>query len=255
MAPLGVSNAVSSDNLDIPLISFSDFTSGDPAIKQATAQAILSGFQNAGFIYLKDHPIPSSIVQKTFEESARFWKRPYEQKQKMAWSSPEANRGWTSQGREKTSNSFDFDEIAEQRELEGADLKESFEIGREGEPDHPNQWPDQFDQEGVQFKQHMSDFFDRCKQMHVLIMQAIALGLRLEENWFDQFTDGGDNTLRLLHYPEVKSEVFRRNANQVRAGAHSDYGSITLVCPALDKAMALGLTQCSSSKTCAEAFK
>lgn len=229
MGSLGVSNAVSSDSLEIPLISFNDFLSGDEPTKLATAKQILSGFQNAGFIYLKDHPIPKSVVQKTFEESARFWKRPLEQKEKMAWSSPEANRGWTRPGREKTSNSFDFDEIAKQRELEGADLKESFEIGREGEEGHPNHWPDQFDDEGKQFKTHMLDFFEQCKHMHVQIMRAIAIGLGLEETWFDKFTDGGDNTLRLLHYPEVKSEVFKKNRNQVRAGEHSDYGSITLV--------------------------
>jgi isopenicillin N synthase-like dioxygenase len=229
MGSLGVSNAVSSDNLEIPLISFNDFLSGDESTRHTTAKAILSGFQNAGFIYLKDHPIPKSVVQKTFEESARFWKRPLEQKEKMAWSSPEANRGWTRQGREKTSNSFDFDEIAKQRELEGADLKESFEIGREGEEGHPNHWPDQFDEEGKQFKAHMIDFFERCKQMHMQVMRAIAIGIGLEETWFDGFTDGGDNTLRLLHYPAVSAEVFKNNKNTVRAGAHSDYGSITLV--------------------------
>ena len=31
--------------------------------------------------------------------------------------------------------------------------------------------------------------------------------------------------LRLLHYPEVDADVFQTNKNQVRAGAHTDYGS------------------------------
>lgn len=38
------------------------------------------------------------------------------------------------------------------------------------------------------------------------------------------FCDGGDNTMRLLHYPGVKSSVFKDNKNTVRAGAHTDYG-------------------------------
>ena len=61
------------------------------------------------------------------------------------------------------------------------------------------------------------------------IMRAIAVGMAMEEGWFDGFCDGGDNTLRLLHYPQVDAEVFRKNKGQVRAGEHSDYGSITLV--------------------------
>lgn len=224
-----ISNAVSSDSLEIPLIDFDSFLSGNETTRKATAQAILSGFQNAGFIYLKNHPIPKSTLQKTFEESAAFFRRADEQKMSLAWTTPEANRGYSQPGREKTSNAMDLDDVSKQREQEGADLKESFEIGREGEPDHPNQWPDGFDENGRRFKTHMLAFHDTCKNMHVEVMRAIAVGLGLEEKWFDSYCDGGDNTLRLLHYPEVKSEVFRDNKNTVRAGAHSDYGSITLV--------------------------
>lgn len=98
--------------------------------------------------------------------------------------------------------------------------EQSFEIGLESDPDHDNNWPDIFDEEGKQFKHHMLEFFGQCKEMHVQVMRAIAVGMALEERWFDKFTDGGDNTLRLLHYPEVKSEVFKQNKNQVRAGEH-----------------------------------
>lgn len=119
---------------------------------------------------------------------------------------------------------------------EGQDLKESFEIGREGVDQEgcENLWPDRFDEEGKEeegegkvFKREMLEFFELVKQLHVQIMRAIAVGLGIDEYWFDGYTDAGDNTLRLLHYPEVDAEVFRKNRNTVRAGAHTDYGSIT----------------------------
>ena len=56
------------------------------------------------------------------------------------------------------------------------------------------------------------------------VMRAIAVALNLDETWFDSYCNGGDNTLRLLHYPPVSAEVFDKNKNQVRAGAHTDYG-------------------------------
>lgn len=220
--------AVSSDSLSIPLIDFSAFTSGDSQTQLHTAQAILHGFQNAGFIYLRNHPIPKSTIAKTFQESAKFFARPLAQKDELSWTTPAANRGYSGQGREKTSNAFDFDEIAKEREEAGADLKESFEIGREGEEGFPNHWPD-FDEEGRLFKQHMIEFHDVCKSVYVELMRAIAVGMGIERGWFDPFCDGGDNTLRLLHYPQVESEVFEKKKGQVRAGEHSDYGSITLV--------------------------
>jgi isopenicillin N synthase-like dioxygenase len=70
----------------------------------------------------------------------------------------------------------------------------------------------------------MLSFFEICKNLHVQVMQAIAVGLGIDEHWFDNFCNAGDNTLRLLHYPGVDSKVFAENKNSVRAGAHTDYG-------------------------------
>lgn len=228
MALKDISNAVSSDSLNIPLISFDGFVSGNEETRQAVAQAVLAGFQNAGFIYLKDHGIPKSMVDKSFTESKKFFDRPSSQKEALAWTSPEANRGYSAPGQEKVNDSTSKDDVLKEREAAGEDLKESFEIGLEP-ADYPNNWPDRFDAEGTKFKEHMLDFFGQLKQLHLQVMSAIAVGMGLDANWFERFCDAGDNTLRLLHYPEVEAEVFRLNKNQVRAGAHSDYGSITLL--------------------------
>jgi isopenicillin N synthase-like dioxygenase len=71
------------------------------------------------------------------------------------------------------------------------------------------------------FRADMLGFYDQCKDLHVEVMRAIAVGMGLDDKFFDSFVDVGDNTLRLLHYPEVKSDVFKANPNQVRAGEHS----------------------------------
>jgi isopenicillin N synthase-like dioxygenase len=83
MKPEAVSSAVSEDNLEIPLIDFEAYRTGDPQTKRSTAQAIVSGFQKAGFIYLRNHGISKSDVEDTFAESAKFFKRPIEQKLAM----------------------------------------------------------------------------------------------------------------------------------------------------------------------------
>lgn len=229
MTPDAVSNAVAEDGLEIPLIDFSAFTSADDPTKRSTAQAVVSGFQKAGFIYLKNHGIAKPDVATTFAESAKFFQRPLDQKMAMGWTTPEANRGYSQPGREKTTDLKNAAEIEAKRAEEGADLKESFEIGREGEPEHPNHWPDQFDADGQVFRTRMLAFHAQCKQLHIQVMRAIAVGLGIEETWFDSYCSRGDNTLRLLYYPEVRSEVFKENKNTVRAGAHTDYGSITLL--------------------------
>lgn len=218
-----ITSAVSQDSLEIPLIDFSTFLSPDTSSEAKTmaARAILSGFKTAGFIYLRNYGISKPIVEQTFSESAGFFARPQSQKDALAWTTPEANRGYVAQGREKVTDATDADEIEQLRAAEGEDIKESLEIGREGEFNHPNHWPEV---DGEAFKARMLDFFERCKTLHVQVMRAIAVGLGIDERWFDEYCDVGDNTLRLLHYPAVAASEFKKHEGRVRAGAHTDYG-------------------------------
>ncbi len=192
-----------------------------------TAKAILHGFQTAGFIYLKKIPITAETRERVFAASAKFFELPTDDKMALAWTTPEANRGYSAPGREKVTQLDDVDEVAKLKE-EVPDIKESMEIGREGEEGHPNRWPAEHGAVAG-FRAVMTDFHAQCKAVHEAVMRAIAVGMGLEPAFFDGFVDAGDNTLRLLHYPAVRRDVFRVNPGQVRAGEHSDYGSITLL--------------------------
>lgn len=197
--------------------------------KTATAKQVSNAFQSSGFLYLQNHGIPKETVAEAFAHSAKFFHRPQQQKDELAWTTPDANRGYVPPGREKVTQSTDPEEIARLRSS-NPDLKETIEIGREDVPGMPNQWPDRFgDHDGIEFTAFMKSFFLTCKALHMQVMRAIAMGMGLDEHFFDSFTDKGDNNLRLLHYPAVPREVFDKNPDQVRAGEHSDYGSITLL--------------------------
>lgn len=210
----------------IPLIDFSRFLHGSHEERLSTAKAILHGFQTAGFIYLSNHSIASESLSRAFDHSARFFAQTLHDKLSVSWTTPEANRGYSAPGREKVSQLQTEEEVEKIRSA-APDLKESYEIGREGEEGHPNQWPKETKLQS--FRGEMLEFFEECRLMHVEVMRAIAVGMGLDQGFFDSFVDIGDNTLRLLHYPAVKADVFQINPGQVRAGEHSDYGSITLL--------------------------
>ncbi|OJD30487.1 2og-fe oxygenase family [Diplodia corticola] len=233
MASIQVDSAVEKDDLFIPLIDFSHFASptSTPSTRLATARALLSGFQRAGFVYLRNHGIPAADVRAVFAHSAGFFARPQPQKDALAWYSPRANRGYVAHGREKVTRADYAGDVAQLRAAV-PDLKESMEIGREGEDGCPNMWPSAEEEAGAAFREVMEAFHGMCKELHRGVMRAVALGMGLEdEGWFDEYTRRGDNTLRLLHYPEVEKSVFEREDGQVqvRAGEHSDYGSLTLL--------------------------
>ncbi|RJE19995.1 Oxidoreductase, 2OG-FeII oxygenase family [Aspergillus sclerotialis] len=222
------SKAIDRDDVIIPIIDFSGFPTGSPSDKQAIASSIVNAFQTSGFLYLKNHGILPTVVSQIFDSSARFFARPRSEKDTVRWTTPQANRGYVSTGKEKLTLPDNADGTKAVREAV-PDLKETMEIGREGVEGFPNQWPDQIDDEGKAFKQVMMSFFETCKTLYIQIMRAIALGMNLPEHFFDEFVDAGDCNLRLLHYPPVSKDVFQKNPDQVRAGEHSDYGSITLL--------------------------
>ncbi|KKA17527.1 Uncharacterized protein T310_8533, partial [Rasamsonia emersonii CBS 393.64] len=182
---------VEQDELSIPIIDFEPFLTGSPSDKHAVAVAMTNAFKTSGFLYLKNHGIPPSVVSEVFASSARFFARPQAQKDSLAWTTPEANRGYVVYGREKVTQSSDVASIAALRRT-NPDLKESMEIGRDGVPGLPNRWPDHLDDEGKAFKRVMQDFFARGQDLHVKVMRAIALGMGLPETFFDAFVDKAD---------------------------------------------------------------
>lgn len=64
------------------------------------------------------------------------------------------------------------------------------------------------------------------------MLQLFALALEIPEDWFasrhDQSSGPSGSVLRLLYYPSVPDSS-PPDEEDIRAGAHSDYGSVTLL--------------------------
>jgi isopenicillin N synthase-like dioxygenase len=59
-------------------------------------------------------------------------------------------------------------------------------------------------------------------------MQLFALALRLPETWFDDKIDHDFSVVSSIYYPAQKTAPL---PGQLRAGAHTDYGSLTILAP------------------------
>jgi len=210
----------------IPVVEFRRFRNATTdSHKRDVANEIVSAFKEVGFVYLRDHGIDDKVVTNTFAQSKHFFDMSFEQKAKLAWDDPRSNRGYVQQGRERVTQSTNAEEIALLRS-KAPDAKESMEIGRDWGTVWKNKWPREDAVPG--FKSTMLDFFQTCHDLHVSVMSAVALGLGLEEQYFSRKVDTQYHNLRLLHYPPIKASVLKQ-VGQARAGAHSDYGSLTFV--------------------------
>ena len=173
--------------------------------------------RDTGFFVLAHHDIQDDLVSATFAAGDEFFALPNEQKDSVAIHlSGGTNRGYAGQGSEA------LDEASGVK-----DRKEAFNVGLEMEPDDPrmgepfraaNLWPDLPD-----FREAMLAYYDAALAQGVALHRAIALDLALDETHFDKSFDAPMATRRLRHYPAGDA------AASIGAGAHTDYGSLTLL--------------------------
>jgi isopenicillin N synthase-like dioxygenase len=235
--------ATESTAFSIPVVDFSAFKkAASPTEKRQTADKIVGAFKQSGFIYLSGHGIPRSVIHNTFEHSRKFFELPLDVKDKLAWEDPRSNRGYVKVGRERVTQSVDPDEIAALRK-KAPDYKESMEIGRDSDATWKNMWPREAD--APNFRATMLVFFQTCHNLHAEVMRSIALGLDLKESFFDDKIHHQCHNLRLLSYPPVKQDVLQAGGTS-RAGAHSDYGTLTLLFQDQVNICYLFIDQCNS---------
>lgn len=98
----------------------------------------------------------------------------------------------------------------------------SGKLAEELEPLVPNCWP----QGHPLFQQTVNDFFEHCAAGAQRIFRAFALALSMPPDTLTSYHQTKGYTLRLLHYPPLSAAS---KPGQVRAGSHSDYGSLTLL--------------------------
>ncbi|KAI9834234.1 MAG: hypothetical protein M1819_003072 [Sarea resinae] len=211
----------------VPIIDFSKFLNAEShAEKKQTANDIYTAFREVGFVYLVNHGIPLEKVNECFNWSKKFFDLPLEEKMKCPHPpSGSYHRGYSGIGKEKASQMvFDRDNISEVRKV--PDVKESFECSREDDDLYPNIWPDPATIPG--FADFCMDYYWTARKTQINILHSIAIGMGLEEDYFDPFHTDAQNQLRLLHYPSVEEESLRKGEKE-RIGAHSDFGTLTIL--------------------------
>ena len=201
----------------IPVLPYRDFTEGR---KEAFVRDLGYACRSSGFFLLADHGIEPALVQDVFAASQDFFALDRDEKDRLAIANSKHDRGYVATGTEK---------LDEKSGL--IDRKEAFNVGADLAPDDPrvlageafrgvNQWPAGMDA----FRQTLMDYYDAAQHLAINLHRAIALDLGLRESHFADLVDDPIAILRLLHYPPSRGVP-----GDIGAGAHSDYGSLTLL--------------------------
>lgn len=169
----------------------------------------------AFYVNTKGTGLNKDNVDRVFGYAQQFFTAP--ESAKKPYQIGSNNRGWTGM----------HNEILDPKSQRKGDFKEAFNIGEfdNGKPQQP--LPDVF-QDHVD---EMYEFESLCRATCHKVLDLLGSGLEVDEDKYfsSRHKAPSGTTLRLLHYPAIANEVDYQPEVDIRAGAHSDYGSMTLL--------------------------
>lgn len=214
--------------MTFPVFDLSHFAAADKAMRRALAAEVDGICRETGFLAISGHGVPQNVIDGIWSKARAFFDLPLETKLEARAPYPGYPYGYFPPQAEA---------LAKSRSIETPpDLKESFNGGPLAVPAGlvdpealafcyaPTVWP----REPAGFVAAWHAYYRAMEHLAARIMRVFAVALDLNEEYFSSFIDRPISALRALNYPEPENPPL---PGQLRAGAHSDYGSLTILLP------------------------
>ncbi|HEX8700935.1 MAG TPA: 2OG-Fe(II) oxygenase family protein [Myxococcaceae bacterium] len=211
-----------------PIVSLRAFETAGRSSRALMAQEVDRICRSSGFLALTDHGVPDTVIEGVWEKAAAFFDLPTEIKQQAK--APYAGYPYGYLG-------LNTEALAASRGVATPpDLKESFNGGPLAVPPGLTDadalsfcyadtiWPEA----PVGFTPAWQAYYREMEGLAARIMTLFAAALGLPDDYFAPFIDHPVSALRALNYPALS---IAPQPGQLRAGAHSDYGSLTILLP------------------------
>jgi isopenicillin N synthase-like dioxygenase len=202
----------------LPVIDLAPVVADEITGKRAVARAVHAALHEVGFMYVTHAGLAQATRDRFFAAMAGFFARPAPEKEALAWTTPAANRGYVGPGRQALDPN------------RPGDLKEAFDTGweldaTEGERARQqiNRWPE----DDPAFRETVLTFYRAALEAAFRVLATLEAALDLTPGSFVGTHQHHNHTLRLLHYPPLASHP--PEPLQIRAGAHTDFGTLTLL--------------------------
>jgi isopenicillin N synthase-like dioxygenase len=210
----------------IPTVDIGAYIHGDSVARLATARTVDEICSDIGFLVISGHGVSESLIEQMRSVCKAYFELPTDEKLRLKMP-PDRYRGYSALAGEALASSLD--------NPTPPDLKELFSIGPVDTPDDDyhrfskppncfaaNMWPDH----PVGFRETFESYYREMERVAGVLMRIFALGLGLPETYFDTKVDRHITPFNAIHYPPLAAPPL---PGQLRAGAHSDYGSLTIL--------------------------
>lgn len=216
---------------DIPVIDIGAYRRGERTATNALARAVDDANRRVGFLVVVGHGVAPELIAEMDSVSRAFFALSLEAKLQVRCVDVATSRGYMPPQSRSLAASLAPDRGGQAP----PDLVEFFAVGQPEVPDdayhapdaagvhfRPNRWPAR----PTGFEATWSAYYRCMERLSAELMQIFALALGLPEGWFDPFLDRHCSNLFANHYQPLDIPP---PPGRLRLGAHTDYGSLTLV--------------------------
>lgn len=204
----------------LPIIDIAPLYGADRGAWNDVARRIDQACREWGFFYIAGHPLPAARFEALLAAAREFFALPVEEKLKIDITRSRNHRGYGAIATEQLDPALP------------SDFKETFDMALHLPAEHPdvragksfygpNRHPDLPGWEAL-LEGHYADMLALART----VLRALAIALGIEEDFFDRRFEQPVSVFRLIHYPPASA---RQSADQPGAGAHTDYGCVTLL--------------------------
>ena len=193
----------------IPQVDFGPFLSGEAAARRRVAGEIRAACCEFGFLNVANLPLPDGLPERVSAQAREFFALPGDLKEAIGRSELDVISGYVGVAVEHLDTQ------------QPGDLKESFSLNQASLG-----LLDRWHIPVAGFRETVLDLHDAGARACASLLQAMALSLDAPEDFFVDKHAPHAGTVRFFHYPPVEHQP---GAGQLRAGSHTDYGTVTLV--------------------------
>jgi isopenicillin N synthase-like dioxygenase len=194
----------------IPVIDLAPALAGEPAGTSVVVAAVRHACTSIGFFLVTGHGVPAATTRTLYDQARRFFDDPLAAKADLV-AGPNAKGGIAYAALETEALA------ATRGERTPGDYKESLNFGPQlpGAP-----WPD------ATLHAAFAGYFREMETLAAHLRRIFCAAIGLPDAYFEPAFRDHLSALRVINYPEQPADIA---PGQLRAGAHTDYGFLTIL--------------------------
>ncbi|MBP2472757.1 isopenicillin N synthase-like dioxygenase [Crossiella equi] len=208
---------------EVPIIDLTPWFHGGPKARRAVAAQLDEALRRSGFLLITGHGVPDELRDSVRAAARRFFAQPPEVKRRYAVRV--GGHGWLPPGAEANAHA--------EGKASPPDLKESYSVGADqptGNAELDREWfaPNVWPTEVPQLRELAEAYLGHMRRLADELLVLCAVALDLAPDFFSGKARHPSYTMNINWYPPL-STVGTPAPGQFRIGAHTDFGTVTVL--------------------------